>query len=155
MVDSSAGLIQAHKIVNDEQSIQHDPRKQEKIGKIHKDFEDTMSNFRKRFAMIMSDMKFLVDEEAPRQAIENESINLERKSGDPVIEENLADDLNQISDICAPSASRNPYSLNKVVRHPSPIREDRPSDGDLAIRGNRPILSVTDHKDPNRSKSPI
>lgn len=71
------------------------------MGKIHKDFEDTISSFRQKFAMIMSDMKFLVDEEAPRKAIVDASKELERKEGDPVIEENLADELDQLSRVCA------------------------------------------------------
>jgi hypothetical protein len=70
------------------------------MGKIHKDFEDTMSNFRQRFAMIMSDMKFLVDGEKPRDDIDQVSRDLERQEGDPIIEENLADDIEELNEIC-------------------------------------------------------
>lgn len=130
MVDGSDALIKSHKIVNDEQSVQHDPRKQEKMGKIHKDFEDTMNSFRHRFAMIVSDMKFLVDEDAPREDIESTSRKLENQGGDPVIEENLANDLDQLSQICSnipTSQSRgrtenrmSSRDRNQVVRQMSP-----------------------------------
>jgi hypothetical protein len=77
------------------------------MGRIHKDFEDTMSNFRQRFAMIMSDMKFLVDEEKPRAEIEAASRHLERQAGDPIIEENLTEDLDQLNQICTNVPPRN------------------------------------------------
>jgi hypothetical protein len=46
-------------------------------------------------------MKFLVDEEKPRQAVEAASQSLERKEQDPVIEENLLEDLSQLNEICS------------------------------------------------------
>lgn len=132
MVDSSEGLIKSHKIVNDEQSIQHDPRKQEKMGKIHKDFEDTITNFRNRFAMILSDMKFLVDGEEPRKGIEATGKDLETQENDPIVEENLGEAIDQLNEICTNAPPRKTHESRMASRDPkkkagSPYTKDEPN----------------------------
>ena len=125
--------MQSHAIVSQEQSLQHDPRKRQKMKNIHQEIEDSLTSFRKKFATIISDMKYLVDDEAARKGIEKVARELESKVHDPLVEDEIAKDLASLQNICAPqSADQTGQNIpdtnpNKMPRHPNDSIEDPPA----------------------------
>jgi len=82
---------------------------------VNQEIEDSLASFRKKFGMILADMKFLVDDEAARKKIESATKSLEDKIHDPVIEEEVSKDLQELQEICAPinPNSHRPSSLDR------------------------------------------
>ena len=121
MVDSSKSLVDAHNAMRNPVSSKADESKKAKMNKIHNDLNETMDNFRSRFAKILTDMKYLADDPNTKKRIEEISSNLEQKKHFNQDDKTLGRGLDELADVVAPAREKPVYSgLKNRVHSPIP-----------------------------------
>lgn len=145
LVDNSNSLLKSHEIVNRAK----DPMKKQKLQKVHNELQDTTESFRNRFARILGDMKYLVDDPKDRMQIEKISNDLQNKENLRNIDDKkLASDIEDLGNTCLNvpvRLGREPPTVNKIIKNPSN------SSFDTSQNKLNPVIHRQLRTDPNRT----
>lgn len=156
LVDNSNSLVKSHEVV----SKTNDPLRKQKLQNVHNELQDTNDSFRNRFARILGDMKYLVDDPKDRNEIEQISNNLQNSQNSNIDDFRLARDLENLGNTCLDTPvniRREPPIVNKIVKQPSnssfeDVRNDNPH---LINPGMRPSMLTPGRVIQGASRSPI
>lgn len=156
LVDNSQSLAKSHEIL----SKTNDPTKKQKISKVHGELNETTDSFRKRFARILSDMKYLADDPNDKRELEKIAEELENKPKNPTSDVKLAKDLEDLGKTCldvpVQVLPRQPSVVNKVVKQPTPRREYPGLVEPVPVRlSNVPLTPSNKRVVPGSANSPL